>query len=53
MGLDVYLYKCKNRVKAKEREDLYNKYSDELYSKAGNYDCLTDKQKEKNNKFFW
>jgi len=46
MGLDIYLYRYENYEETKRKEDEYEKFSDDLWEKAGEYDGLTDEEKK-------
>jgi len=46
MGLDVYLYRIDDYAKYKRLTEEYEKKSDENWAKVGDYDKLTDDQKD-------
>jgi len=46
MGLDVYLKKFENFEETQRKENEYNKYSEDYWNKFGEYNDLTDEQKE-------
>ena len=46
MGLDVYLEKCSNREEAAHLEKEYERRCDEVWERFGEYDTLTDAQKD-------
>lgn len=46
MGLDIYLYRYENLQKTEKLENKYEKISEKNWNDAGEYDKLTDKQKE-------
>ena len=46
MGLDVYLYKCADRNAADRSEAEYEQGGDRIWGDAGDYDSLTDAQKD-------
>lgn len=45
MGLDIYLYRYDNFNDTREREELYRNYSNKLWEDAGEYDSLSEEQK--------
>lgn len=45
MGLDIYLYRYDNFRDTREREELYQDYSNKLWEDAGEYDSLSEEQK--------
>lgn len=45
MGLDIYLYRYINRKETEEREQKYEDYSRKLWDEAGDYNSLSDEQK--------
>lgn len=45
MGLDIYLYRYDNFEKTRGIEDDYNSFSEKLWNEAGEYDNLTEEQK--------
>ena len=46
MGLDIYLYRYNDLDKTLQKEKAYEKASEENWQKYGEYDSLTDNQKE-------
>lgn len=46
MGLDVYLYKYENREETERLEKQYSDFSESNWSKAGEYEKLTETQKD-------
>jgi len=46
MGLDIYLYRYENFEETRRKEDLQSQFTDKLWEEAGEYDDLTDEQKE-------
>ena len=46
MGLDIYLYKYENFQETKRKEDEYENYSNKYWSDLGEYDTLTQEQKD-------
>lgn len=46
LGLDIYVYHCADRAAAKAIEDEYERLSEAAYEKYGDYDKMTDEQKE-------
>lgn len=44
MGLDIYLYKCDPKTRGAKAK--YDKESDRLWEEAGEYETLTDEQKD-------
>lgn len=55
MGLDIYLERYNNFEDTQARENEYSEFSEKLWENAGDYDSLTEDQKEeirsKENKF--
>lgn len=45
MGLDIYLYRYDNYEKTRELEEKHNEFSNKLWEEAGEYDSLTEEQK--------
>jgi len=45
MGLDINLYRYDNFNDTREREEKYQEFSTKLWEEAGNYDSLTEEQK--------
>ena len=50
MGLDVYLYKCEDWGDALTKEEKCEELSEKIWEEYGDYDNLTDAQKEEANK---
>lgn len=46
MGLDIYLYRYENFDETSHKENAYEKFSEKLWEEAGEYDALTDDQKD-------
>lgn len=46
MGLDIYLYRYDNYEKTRELEEKYNDFSNKAWEDAGEYDSLTEEQKD-------
>lgn len=46
MGLDIYLYQYKNYADTNEREQKADEYSTKLWNEAGEYDKITQEQKD-------
>ena len=46
MGLDIYLYRYDNFEKTRELEEKQSKFDDNAWAEAGDYDKLTDEQKD-------
>ena len=46
MGLDIYLYRYENFEETRRKEDLYSEESEKICNEAGDYDSLSDDQKE-------
>ena len=46
MGLDIYLYRYENFEETRKKEDLYSEESEKMWEEAGDYDALSDEQKE-------
>ena len=46
MGLDIYFRKYEDFKKTKELEELHSQYSDQTWNEYGEYDSLTEDQKE-------
>ena len=46
MGLDIYLYRYENFEETRRKEDLHSEYYDKLWEEAGEYDSLSEEQKE-------
>ena len=46
MGLDIYLYRYENFEETRRKEDLYSEKSEKMWEEAGDYDSLSDEQKE-------
>lgn len=45
MGLDIYLKRYNNFEDTKDRENKYNEFSESIWKEAGEYESLTDEQK--------
>jgi hypothetical protein len=45
MGLDIYLYRYDDFENTRERENIYHEFSEKLWADAGEYDSLTEEQK--------
>lgn len=46
MGLDIYLYKYENFQETKRKEDEHEEYSNKYWADLGEYDNLTQEQKD-------
>ena len=46
MGLDIYLYRYDNFEDTEARENKYTEFSEKLWNGAGDYDSLTQEQKD-------
>ena len=46
MGLDIYLYRYNDLNKTRRKEEAYEKASEENWQRHGEYESLTDDQKE-------
>ena len=46
MGLDIYLYRYDNFEKTRQLEENYNSFSEKLWNDAGEYESLTEEQKD-------
>lgn len=46
MGLDIYLYRYENFEETSRKENEHEKFSEKLWEEAGEYDALTDDQKD-------
>jgi len=46
MGLDIYLYRYDNFEKTRELEKKQSEFDDRTWAEAGEYDSLTDEQKD-------
>jgi hypothetical protein len=46
MGLDIYLYRYDNFERNRELEENYESYSEKLWAEAGEYENLTQEQKD-------
>lgn len=46
MGLDIHLYRYDNFSDTREREEKCSKFSEKLWEDAGEYDSLSEEQKE-------
>lgn len=46
MGLDIYLYRYDNYTETERKEKEYNDYSEKAWAEAGEYDELTQEQKD-------
>jgi len=46
MGLDIYLYRYNDLNKTRQKEEAYEKASEENWQRHGEYKSLTDDQKE-------
>ena len=50
MGLDIYLYKYEDFESTRSREEKYEKFSEEAWERAGEYNSLTEDEKDEINK---
>lgn len=46
MGLDIYLYRYENFQETKRKEDEHEEYADKYWADLGEYDTLTQEQKD-------